>query len=525
MNAQRITTSLIAGLLVAGAGGRATAQVTTEVSISSSGAQGDAGSTTAATSGDGRYVVFESPADNLVAGDTNVAWDIFVRDRATGTTVRVSVDSSGVQGDFGSYDPAISADGRFVAFRSFADNLVPNDLNGFHDIFVHDLQTGTTEIVSVDSSGAQANNNSWSPTISADGRYVVFYSDATNLVANDVNGFRDIFVHDRVTGITELVSVDSTGVQGNGDSIDPTISADGSIVAFSSTANNLVVGDTNLYSDVFARDRTLGTTELVSQSTTGKLGNSNSDEPSISADGKCVAFRSSATNLAPGDINLAADIFVRDRIAATTELVSVDSSGILANDNSFRPSISGDGGNVAFASFATNLVANDTNGVVDVFQRNRSKGKTTRVSVDSTGAEANGVNHPPSISADARFVAFYSDATNLVPNDLNAATDCFMHGPDLTLEVIPASPTSGQLMTFLAWTGKPGGLNMLVLDNLNGTPLFKPILTAIFNAAGSWSISAPTPPGLAGLSLSFEELGIVPTGKVGVSNTFTVTFQ
>jgi Tol biopolymer transport system component len=525
MNAQRMVSSLAVGLVVAGAAGVATAQVTTDVSVSSSGAQGDAPSTSAVLSGDGRYVAFESPADNLVAGDTNAVWDIFVRDRATGVTERVSVDSSGVQGDAGSYDPAITPDGRFVAFRSFADNLVPNDTNGFHDIFVHDRQTGTTEIVSVDSSGVQANGPSFSPSISADGRYVAFYSSATNLVANDLNGFIDVFVHDRQTGVTSLVSIDSNWVQGNGDSVDPSISADGSIVAFSSTASNLIVGDTNLYSDVFARDRTAGTTELISQSTIGKLGNSTSDEPSISADGKSVAFRSSATNLVPGDTNLAADIFVRDRVALTTDIDSVDSSGNLANDNSFRPSLSGDGGVVAFASAASNLVANDTNAVVDVFQRDRKKGKTTRVSVDSAGTQANGVNHPPSISSDARQVAFYSDATNLVPSDTNAATDCFVHGPDLTLEVNPATPASGQLMTFLTWTGAAGRLNMLVLNGLNGTPLFKPILTATFDAKGSWTISAPTPPGLAGISLSFEELGFVPDGKIGVSNSFVVTFQ
>jgi Tol biopolymer transport system component len=525
MNVQRLVSSLVAGLLMAGAGGLATAQVTSDVSLSSSGVHGDLLSTSAASSGDGRFVVFESVADNLVFGDNNATWDIFVRDRAKGITERDSVDSSGIQGDFGSYDPAITPDGRFVAFRSFADNLVPNDLNFFHDIFVHDRQTGTTEIVSVDSNGVQANGPSFSPSISADGRYVAFYSSATNLVASDLNGFIDVFVHDRQTGITELVSVDSTGVQGNGDSIEPSISADGSFVSFSSTANNLVAGDTNLYSDVFVRDRTTGTTLLISQSTTGKLGNSDSDESSISADGKCVAFRSSATNLAPGDTNLAADIFVRDRIAATTELVSVDSTGALANDNSFRPSISGDGGNVAFSSLATNLVANDTNGVEDAFVRNRSKGKTTRVSVDSTGAEGNGASHPPSISADARYVAFYSDATNLVANDTNGATDCFMHGPDLTLEVLPASPTSGQLMTFLAWTGAAGRLNMLVLDGVNGNPLFQPILTATFDSKGAWTISAPTPPGLTGITLSFEELGFVPSGKIGTSNSATVTFQ
>ena len=234
------------------------------VSVDSSGVQGNRDSEYPSISADGRYIAFESEADNLVAGDTNGYSDIFVRDHNTGITTRVSVSSSGGQGSNASTSPSISGDGRYVAFVSRASNLVAGDTNGNSDIFVHDRNTGITTRVNVNSSGGQAIGVSYSPSISADGRYVAFYSIASNLVSGDTNGQMDIFVHDRDTGITTCVSVDSGGVLGNGSSYDPFISADGRYVVFDSSASNLVSGDTNGVSDIFVHDRNSGITTRAS---------------------------------------------------------------------------------------------------------------------------------------------------------------------------------------------------------------------------------------------------------------------
>jgi len=257
-------------------------------------------------------VAFASDARNLVPGDTNGAEDVFVHDLTTGQTVRVSVDSAGTQSNGASFFPVISADGRLVTFASSASNLVPGDTNGAKDIFVHDLTTGQTVRVSVNSAGTQSNGASFFPVISADGQSVAFESLATNLVPGDTNGVRDIFVHDLTTRQTVRVSADSAGIQGNGSSSSPSLSADGQLVAFASDATNLVPGDTNGVKDIFVRDLTTGQTARVSVDSAGIEGNGDSFFPSLAANERLVAFDSFATNLVPGDTNGAEDIFVHD---------------------------------------------------------------------------------------------------------------------------------------------------------------------------------------------------------------------
>jgi Tol biopolymer transport system component len=315
----------------------------------------------------------------LVAGDTNGAIDVFVRDRQNGTTERVSVDSNALQGNGDCQSPSISADGRYVAFCSFADNLIPSDVNGFPDVFVRDRQAGTTERVSVDPNGMYGNGQSEFPSISADGRFVSFSSAASNLVVADTNGLVDVFVRDRQNGTTERVSVASSGLQGNGQSYQPSISADGRYLAFSSIAGNLVLGDTNSHYDIFVRDRQSGTTERVSVDSNGVQGNGNSELPSISAEGRVVAYQSYAANLVQNDTNGFQDVFVRDRQSATTTRVSVDSAGVQGNLLSYFPSISTTGRFVAFASSASNLVAGDTNDSIDVFVHDRTASGFTSV--------------------------------------------------------------------------------------------------------------------------------------------------
>ena len=232
-------------------GGMVWSQNTERVSVDSFGVEGNQRSFFPSISSDGRYVAFYSYASNLVANDTNDKSDIFVHDRDTGTTTRVSAHSSSAEGNASSLRASISSDGRYVTFNSAAFNLVDSDTNGYRDVFVHDRQTNTTTRVSVDSNGAQGNNYSLDPCISSDGRYVAFYSLASNLVANDTNSIDDIFVHDRQTKTTTRVSVDSSGEEGNHYSDIPSISTYGRYVAFASQASNLVVGDTNAHRDIF----------------------------------------------------------------------------------------------------------------------------------------------------------------------------------------------------------------------------------------------------------------------------------
>src|SRR5438876_794176 len=287
---RRVLSSVTLVLLTALWGRSADAQTTERVSVASGGTECNGASLSSALSADGRFVAFVSAATDLVAADTNGVSDVYVHDRQTGTTERVSVASGGAQGNGSSgligfaFPPALSADGRFIAFVSFATNLVAGDTNGATDVFVHDRQTGTTERVSVASGGTQGNAASVGPALSADGRFVAFLSDATNLVAGDTNGATDVFVHDRQTGTTERVSVASGGSQGNGFSAGPVLSADGRLVAFHSTATNLVARDTNGATDVFVHDRQTGTTERVSVASDGTQGNGPSSGAALSAD-------------------------------------------------------------------------------------------------------------------------------------------------------------------------------------------------------------------------------------------------
>ncbi|MCB8951867.1 MAG: PD40 domain-containing protein [Ardenticatenales bacterium] len=376
-------------------------------------------------SADGRYVAFTSDAGNLVNGDTNDETDIFVYDRQTRQISRVSVASDGAQANGISQLPAISADGRYVAFVSAASNLVIGDTNWF-DVFVHDRQTGQTTLVSVASDGTQANDLSTATAISGDGRYVAFESKASNLVPNDTNGWDDIFVHDRQTGQTVRVSVASDGTQANGNSEKPAISADGRYVAFQSWATNLVDNDNNGIGDVFVHDRLTGETTRVSVASDGTEANSLVYAPAISGNGQLVAFNTDASNLVDNDTNNKVDVYVHDRQTGQTSRISVTSDGAEGDDHSHEPALSFDGRYVAFQSNATNLIDNDTNGVYDVFVHDRQTGQTIRVSLTYGGTEANGDSVLSSISADGRYVAFTSFASNLVRGDFNGYFDIFV---------------------------------------------------------------------------------------------------
>ena len=405
---------------------RASAADVELVSSSVTGAAGNAQSSGPGANQDGNVIAFFSDASNLVSADTNAVRDVFVRDRAGKKTERVSVSSTAAQANGPSQgngsSPGISADGQVVAFYSDATNLVGNDTNGQPDVFVRNRATGTTQLVS-QSGGAQGNGASVNPSISADGRFVAFQSQASNLIPNDTNNVADIFVTDLQSGTTERVC---NSVQPNGFSLTPSISGDGRFVAFASAATNLVPDDKNGKLDVFVCDRSTG---IVSRASIGASGEGNGDSilPAISADGTVVAFKSLANNITPNDTNGVVDVFARDLVAGRTERISVDLNGANADDFSFPPSISADGRFVAFGSSATNLVAGDTNLTSDVFVRDRKNGVTVLVDVNSNGQQANGgtPDIPPAISGDGQQIGFASFATNLSNADKNEVADIF----------------------------------------------------------------------------------------------------
>ena len=405
-----------------------------------SGPGGNLDSVTSSISDDGRYVAFCSHATNfvpLLPGDNNYSCDVFHFDRNTDSIRRVTHGYDGSESNRGSFHPAISGDGRYVAFESDSDNLVPGDTNYARDVFVCDTLTDTIERVSVASDGTQADAACRAAAISGDGRYVAFHSYATNLVAGDDNGFKaDIFVYDRQTDTLECVSLATDGSVGNGFSTSPSISGDGRFVAFESWAYDLVPGDANNRMDVFVYDRQTDSMEMVSRASTGVQGNDQSQYPAISADGRCVVFRSTSDNLVPNDSNNWYDVFVYDRQTDVIERVSVASDGTQADRPFYgelpiyaSPSINGDGSLVAFGSYVDNLVPGDTNDRDDVFVYDHLTHTMERASVAADGAQAGSPSCAPSISAWGHCVSFYSDSTNFVELGFGAGwTNVFVKG-------------------------------------------------------------------------------------------------
>ena len=447
------------------------AGVTSRVSISSQGTEANGGSSAPAVSRAARLVAFASDAANLVTGDTNSTTDVFVRERETNVTERVSVASDGSQGNGASLDPAVSANGRFVAFTSLASDMVPGDTNDASDVFVRDRRTGTTERVSVASDGTEGTVGpqlaigSVRPAISADGRFVAFVSDASGLTPETppqcvlyqgplgtiTGNCTQVFVHDRASAVTERASVasDGTGADTDSSRFDrPALSASGRQVAFQSAADNLVAD--GLGAGVFVRDRRAGTTTRASGDFDGLQGDIHSSSPALSARGRFVAFVVTAFNLMPGDAmicepvgsnpSVCGDVYVYDRRKGTSECVSVDDNGVPGNRSSSEldtPSISGSGRYIAFSSTASNLVPGDTNvcavpgfagsgPCADVFVHDRKTGTTERVSVATDGSQASGSSSAPSIASSGKVVAFASFADDLVPGDTNTTSDIFV---------------------------------------------------------------------------------------------------
>jgi Tol biopolymer transport system component len=430
--ARRLATSMVAvalAVVVAAPAVGAAKPKTVRVSVASDGTQAEELVREPSISRNGRFIAFGSQESNLDPTLEPTEEDVFVHDRKTRTTTRISIAPDGTPGDGISSHPSISADGRFVAFQSTATNLVPEDSDSIRDIFVRDRLNGTTTLVSVSSGGTKGDGTSETARISANGRYVVFESRAANLVPGDGNFADDVFVHDRKTGKTTLVSRSSNGIIGNEDSGVPSISGDGRYVAFESDADNLVAKDKNERDDIFLHDRKTKKTILISRTPKGRPGNGDSEEPSISADGRFVAYQSEARNLVPNDRNgTVRDIFVYSRETGKTTLVSRRSNGRQGTGDSSEPYLSDNGRWVVFTSDAA-LAAKDGNGLEDVYLHDRQSGKTIRISSRPDGVAGNGDSDDARISGDGRFVAFESDADDLVANDTNGYQDVFRRGP------------------------------------------------------------------------------------------------
>jgi Tol biopolymer transport system component len=403
--------------------------------VSTSGRAANGATFGAVLSASGRYVAFTSAASTLVRRDLNGVTDIFVRDLRASRTVRLSVSSTGAESDGPSMKPSISADGQVVAFPSSATNLVSNDRNGVQDIFARDRASGTTVRVSTSGEG-EANALSLASLVSADGSAIAFSSEASNLVPGDRNGALDVFVADRPTRRLRRVSVGVLGESADRSEAS-SVDAHGRVVGFRSYASNLVPYDRNETADVFVYDSGIGRTERVNVSSDGAEADGVTFRGMVSGNGRFVGFRSRANNLVPDDTNDALDVFVYDRVTGKTTRVSVATDGAQADadgfdrssrDNTFmsRPFLSANGRYAAFTSRASNLVEGDRNRRSDVFVHDLVTGRTIRASVSAAGYEADGDSFVSGISADGRVVAYTSLADNLVPRDTNGRKDVFV---------------------------------------------------------------------------------------------------
>jgi Tol biopolymer transport system component len=453
------------------------------VSSAADGTPGNAGSSNAGFSPDGSKIAFTSGASNLVAGDTNNALDVFVKDLSTGAVTRVSTAADGTQRDSDAFLPVFSPDGSKIAFEDVKD-LANNDIQ--RDIFVKDLASGaltqvstaadgariiglsanpafspdgrsiafqaTTAgpfspfgifvknlasgaltLVSTAADGTEGNNTSQLPAFSPDGRKIAFDSFASNLVAGDTNNANGIFVKDLATGAVTRVDTAADGTQANGQaSLSFVFSPDGRKIAFESDATNLVAGDTNGQADIFVKNLATGAVTRVDTAADGTQANGQSFSFVFSPNGRKIAFTSNASNLVAGDTNGQADIFVKDLVSGAVTRVSVAADGVQANGGSDNPVFSPDGRKIAFISDASNLVAGDTNGVNDVFVKDLVSGAVTRVSIAAGGVQANGASFlnlghaQEAFSPDGRKIVFDSLASNLVAGDTNAASDIFV---------------------------------------------------------------------------------------------------
>lgn len=496
----------------------------TRVSTDSAGKQVSGTSRYAAIAAYGQYVVFQSWSGELDPGDTNGKPDIYLKNVQNGSVVRVSTGSAAEQAYGSSEFPAISADGSRVVFSSDADNLVEGDTNEVRDVFVKDIFYGTTTRVSVSATGVQGNGASDRPSISADGRFVAFASEATELVDDDSNRQKDIFVKDLQTGDVVRASTGADGRQGLLWSDYPSISADGGRVAFLSFASNLVPGDSNGRRDVFVKDLGSGAITRASTGIGGSQGGGDCTYyVSLSPDGRYAGFRTTSS-FDTADTNGTYDIYMKDTQTDNTVLVSSSSSGAAGNGASWHPSVSSDGRYVAFFSNSSNLVDGDTNGRIDVFVKDTLLGATHRMSMSTGGQEAaGGSSEYPSISADGAAVAFESSAANLVYGDSNHDMDVFVTGVPTCESVAPdlaLSQVDTSWASMADYTARLLSVDFDIANASEGTNLR--VLGTV--DTGGVTLAAAVPLGV-GADGAFTLVYHVPDGVTAFKTTIYVTIQ
>jgi Tol biopolymer transport system component len=435
------------------------------VSVSATGNPGDSASYNPSVSADGRYVAFQSRATNLVPGVGNGHDQIFVCDRRSKTIILASIGYDGYAGDGDSVQPSMSADGRYVVFESFASNLVRSG-TGISGTFLRDLASSTTSLISVNPSGYPGNNYSFGGTVSADGRFVAFSSASTDLVSPATSG-NQVFLRDRHTNTTTLISVDSSGNPGNDDSYGGDISSDGHYVGFWSSATNIVpgtVGD-HYNMQVFIRNLQSNTTTLVSTDYKGNPGKGMSLGAGVSSDGRYVVFGSDSSDLVPGYSGFLTQVFVHDCQANSTKMVSVDSNGHQMAGYSQCASISPDGHYIAFASFVQPPIGGKW--YIQVYVRNLQDGTTTIISTDPTGKPCDATNcWGTGISAYGNHIAFASDATNLIPGNSNGTFDVFVATPLPPNTPLASVNTSLGPVNFSTNAGSISGLTNIPPENM-----------------------------------------------------------
>jgi Tol biopolymer transport system component len=440
--------------------------IQTRISTAADGMEGLGDSNEAQFSPDGRFVVFESDANNLVAGDNNGQRDIFLKDLSTGAIIRLSTTAGGAQADSNSLNVQFSPDGGFVVFTSYATNLITGDTNNATDIFLKDLTTGAVTRLSTTANGTQANGNSSDAQLSQDGHLMVFSSTAANLGGSG-SFFPNIFLKDLTTGAVTLVTSAADGTQANGLNSDARFSPDGHSAVFESSANNLVTGDANNQIDIFLKDLSTGAVTLVTNTADGTQGNGRSYDARFSADGHFVMFTSAATNLVAGDTNGASDIFLKDLNTKAVIRLSTAADGTQANGRSYDARFSADGHFVVFTSEASNLVADDTNGVSDVFLKDLTTGAITRLSTAANGAQTDFDSYTPLFSPDGHSVVFESDATNLVAGDGNNRTDLFL--VNLFYKANAAAILEGRFIETTLGVGSASSVNIAWGDGTSTT--------------------------------------------------------
>ena len=443
------STSLLVVVNASAAAGDIVLASTTDAGLTSSGE-----SIEPSLSGDGSIVAFRSQG-RLDPTDTDPIVDIYVKNLTTGDISLASTSNQGVKGNGPSWRASLSSDGTRVAFRSKATNLDPGDTDLVWDIYVKDMVTGHLTLVSATQGGTKGNGDSDDPVLSPDGTQVAFDSTSTNLDPADTDPIPDIYVKDLVTGALTLASTTQAGVKGDGYSQGPSLSADGGVVAFRSQSDNLNVNDADTTQDIYVKDLGSGTLILASTTEGGTKGNGGANAPQLSADGNRVLFRTDSSNLDPIDTDSFHDIYLKDLLSGSLQLVSTTASGVKANDSCYNPSLSADASEAAFACFATNLDPNDVDPLLDIFVKDIGSGVVSLASAADDGTKTNGNSFFPSIAKDGSSVAFRSDATNLDPADTST-------NPDIYVKQLHASSTGPPTISDFAPTSGPAGTPVVI---------------------------------------------------------------